>query len=209
MNTTTKPTREQLLVLVERAGALMANTMFNLAQRAGYTLTSDDASLFDTMRRDWDNALGNLRIAGFIASGANEPDAAASAVLPAARVMSSASTYENGPEGMPRVERMPYAVLDCIIDHSLFRYQGGALEGEDRDRLYALLHDTAEEVLARVPSWPATSAAQPGDAKPIDCGGEPSAAECNACSGTGVFQGEDCGACTASHPQGQDGGEAK
>jgi hypothetical protein len=62
--------------------------------------------------------------------------------------------YENGPEGMPRVKRMPDAVLDCIIQHSLFRYLGGALEGEDRDRLHGLMHDTANEALARISAWP-------------------------------------------------------
>lgn len=66
--------------------------------------------------------------------------------------------YENGPEGMPRVKRMPGAVLDCIIDHSLFRYLGGALEGEDRDRLHGLMHDTANEALARVSAWPVAPA---------------------------------------------------
>jgi hypothetical protein len=66
--------------------------------------------------------------------------------------------YENGPEGMPRVKRMPSAVLDCIIDHSLFRYLGGALEGEDRDRLYGLMHDTANEALARISAWPVAPA---------------------------------------------------
>jgi hypothetical protein len=66
--------------------------------------------------------------------------------------------YENGPEGMPRVKRMPYAVLDCIIDHSLFRHLGGALEGEDRDRLHGLMHDTANEALARISAWPVSPA---------------------------------------------------
>jgi hypothetical protein len=66
--------------------------------------------------------------------------------------------YENGPEGMPRVKRMPDAVLDCIIDHSLFRYLGGALEGEDRDRLHGLMHDTANEALARISAWPVAPA---------------------------------------------------
>ena len=65
--------------------------------------------------------------------------------------------YEYGPEGMPRVKRMPDAVLDCIIDHSLFRYLGGALEGEDRDRLHGLMHDTANEALARIDGWPAAA----------------------------------------------------
>jgi hypothetical protein len=65
--------------------------------------------------------------------------------------------YENGPEGMPRVKRMPSAVLDCIIQHSLFRYLGDALEGEDRDRLYGLMHDTANEALARIDGWPASA----------------------------------------------------
>lgn len=68
------------------------------------------------------------------------------------------SHYNNGPEGMPRVKRMTDSTLNCIIRDSLFIIFD-AFEGEDRDRLYGLLHDTAEEVLARVPAWPA--AAQP------------------------------------------------
>lgn len=60
------------------------------------------------------------------------------------------SNYENGPEEIERIPRMPDAVLECIIDHSLFRYLANRYEGEDRDRLHGLMHDTAEEVLARV-----------------------------------------------------------
>jgi hypothetical protein len=81
------------------------------------------------------------------ASAASTPPVAAPAV------------YENGPDGMPRVKRLPHAVMDCIIKNSLFRYLGSALEGEDRERLYGLMHDTADEVLARVPRWPADNAA--------------------------------------------------
>lgn len=91
-------------------------------------------------------------------SAANKPAAPAAGQV--VRVVTSAATYENGPEGMPRVQRLPHAVLNCLIDHSLFRLIGGGLEGEDLDRLHGLMHDTAEEVLARV-SLPAESAAQP------------------------------------------------
>jgi len=38
------------------AGDLMANTMFNLAQRAGYAIDSDLAAKFDKMRKQWDAA---------------------------------------------------------------------------------------------------------------------------------------------------------
>ncbi len=77
--------------------------------------------------------------------------------------------YENGPEGMPRVERMPHAVLECLIENSLFKYIAHchAEDSEDRDRLHALMRDVAEEVLARVPAWPKAerAATQPaGDA---------------------------------------------
>jgi len=65
--------------------------------------------------------------------------------------------YESGPEGMPRVKRMTDAVLDCIIRGSLFSIFDTYV-GEDRDRLHGLMHDTAEEVLARVPAWPAAAA---------------------------------------------------
>lgn len=86
------------------------------------------------------------------------PDDRPAAVMAGRRTM-GAAVYENGPEGMPRVERMPYAVLDCIIEHSLFRWIGNGLMGEDRDRLHGLMHDTAEEVLARVAAWPDRTAA--------------------------------------------------
>lgn len=60
------------------------------------------------------------------------------------------SNYENGPEEIKRIPRMPDAVLECIISRSLFRDHANRYEGEDRDRLHGLMHDTAEEVLARV-----------------------------------------------------------
>ena len=69
------------------------------------------------------------------------------------------AVYEYGPEGMPRVERMPDMVLNCLIDHSLFRYFAAGLNGEGRQRLHALLHDTANEVLARVSAWPTPATA--------------------------------------------------
>jgi len=40
----------------ENIGAQMANVMFNLAQKAGHTLTYDDAALFDRLRKQWDAA---------------------------------------------------------------------------------------------------------------------------------------------------------
>lgn len=61
--------------------------------------------------------------------------------------------YESGPEGMPRVKRMTDSTLDWVIRDSLFNVLD-SYHGEDRDRLHALMHDTAEEVLARVPAWP-------------------------------------------------------
>ena len=67
------------------------------------------------------------------------------------------SNYKNGPEGMPRVPHMPDAVLDCLIRDSLFKYLANAYEGENLDRLYGLMHDVAEEALARV-SLPAAPA---------------------------------------------------
>ena len=60
------------------------------------------------------------------------------------------SNYENGPEEIKRIPRMPDAVLECIIQHSLFKNLANRYEGEDRNRLHGLMHDTAEEVLARV-----------------------------------------------------------
>jgi len=70
------------------------------------------------------------------------------------------NTYNNGPEGMPRVKRMTDSVLGCLIDGSRFRYLANRYEGEDLDRLHALMHDVAEEALARVPAWRAHIDAQ-------------------------------------------------
>jgi hypothetical protein len=67
--------------------------------------------------------------------------------------------YENGPEGMPRVERLPHAVIECLINHSAFRYLATYLDGENRDCVHRLIHDVAEEVLARVPAWPSADLA--------------------------------------------------
>jgi hypothetical protein len=58
--------------------------------------------------------------------------------------------YKNGPEEINRIPRMPDAVLECIINNSLFREHANRYEGEERDRLFGLMHDTAEELLARV-----------------------------------------------------------
>jgi hypothetical protein len=43
--------------LMRRAGAKMANTMFNLAQHAGSVIDSDLAAKFDKMRKEWDAAV--------------------------------------------------------------------------------------------------------------------------------------------------------
>jgi hypothetical protein len=43
--------------LMRSAGAKIANTMFNLAQRAGSTIDSDLAAEFDKMRKEWDVAV--------------------------------------------------------------------------------------------------------------------------------------------------------
>jgi hypothetical protein len=40
----------------ERIGGLMANVMFNLAQRIGQHLTSDDCATMDKLRKQWDAA---------------------------------------------------------------------------------------------------------------------------------------------------------
>ena len=58
--------------------------------------------------------------------------------------------YQNGPQEMPRVPRLPDAVIECLIMHSMFRELANRYVGEDRDRLFGLIHDVAEEVLARV-----------------------------------------------------------
>jgi hypothetical protein len=48
---------EQVSDAVKRAGAKMANTMFNLAQRAGDMIDGDLAAKFDEMRKEWDSAI--------------------------------------------------------------------------------------------------------------------------------------------------------
>jgi hypothetical protein len=53
-------------------GATMANVMFNFAQKAGHTLTSDDTALFDKLRKEWDER----RRAPSIDSAADAKDAA-------------------------------------------------------------------------------------------------------------------------------------
>jgi len=66
-------------------------------------------------------------------------------------------TYGNGPKGMPRVQRMPDAVLDCLIRGSPYRYCD--IDAQ-RWMLYSLMHSVAEEVLARVAAWPAPTQSQ-------------------------------------------------
>jgi hypothetical protein len=38
-------------------GSLMANVMFNFAQRVGHTINSDDSLAFNSLRKQWDDAL--------------------------------------------------------------------------------------------------------------------------------------------------------
>lgn len=52
--------RRQLEVALERAGRQMANILFNLAQRAGSTITAHDTEVMGSVRREWDLAFGNL-----------------------------------------------------------------------------------------------------------------------------------------------------
>jgi hypothetical protein len=40
------------------AGGLLANAAYNLAQKPGHALTSDDVALLDKLRREWDVAVG-------------------------------------------------------------------------------------------------------------------------------------------------------
>lgn len=42
---------------VRAAGAMLANAAYNLAQKPGHALTSDDVALLDKLRREWDAAL--------------------------------------------------------------------------------------------------------------------------------------------------------
>jgi hypothetical protein len=60
-------------------------------------------------------------------------------------------TYNNGPEGMPKVERMSDSTIDWVINpcdiDGLIRNERGY------QQLRAIAHAVAEEVLARVPAW--------------------------------------------------------
>jgi len=48
--------REEVRDELIHVGAMMANTMFNLAQRTGDVIDSDLAAKFDKMRKEWDTA---------------------------------------------------------------------------------------------------------------------------------------------------------
>lgn len=48
--------REEVQDELIHVGAMMANTMFNLAQRTGDVIDSDLAAKFDKMRKEWDTA---------------------------------------------------------------------------------------------------------------------------------------------------------
>lgn len=77
------------------------------------------------------------------------------------------TNYKNGPEEIKRIPRMPDAVLECLIRDSLFYELANRYEGENRDRLHGLMHDTAEEVLARVSlAAPSIASSAPADELP-------------------------------------------
>lgn len=42
---------------VRGIGGQLSNVAFNLAQRAGHVISSDDCSLLDGLRKQWDDAL--------------------------------------------------------------------------------------------------------------------------------------------------------
>lgn len=71
--------------------------------------------------------------------------------------------YENGPEGMPRVKRMSDSTIDWVINS--VDADGMLMPGEEAYRkLRNVSHALAEEVLARLPEWPAlASQAAPQD----------------------------------------------
>jgi hypothetical protein len=64
--------------------------------------------------------------------------------------------YENGPEGMPRVQRMSDSTIDWVING--VDTNGMYLDEEGHRKLRNVCHAVAEEVLARI-SWPERTAA--------------------------------------------------
>jgi hypothetical protein len=45
------------LAKARRTGGRLANVAFNLAQRCGHTLDSNDVSILDSLRKQWDAAM--------------------------------------------------------------------------------------------------------------------------------------------------------
>ena len=68
--------------------------------------------------------------------------------------------YENGPEGMPRVERMTRNTIMAVLSQKNVPTIYVSRE-EDYNSLCKFAHAVAEETLARVPAWPAECATQP------------------------------------------------
>lgn len=58
--------------------------------------------------------------------------------------------YKNGPKEIKPIPRMTGSTFHCLIRDSLFRDFAHQYEGENLDRLHGLMHDVAEETLARV-----------------------------------------------------------
>lgn len=58
--------------------------------------------------------------------------------------------YKNGPKEIVPIPRMSDSTFHCLIRDSLFRDFAHQYEGENLDRLHGLMHDVAEETLARV-----------------------------------------------------------
>lgn len=65
--------------------------------------------------------------------------------------MSTNDTYKNGPEGMPRLEKLSDSTIDWALSHI-----ARDCTPTEYDRKCA--HAIAEEVLARLPAWPAAPA---------------------------------------------------
>ncbi len=61
-----KPTRRQLEVALENAGAAMANYLVVLSKRPGFAMFQSDVDMFDGMRREWDLSLGRVRQAAHL-----------------------------------------------------------------------------------------------------------------------------------------------
>ena len=79
---------------------VMSNTLFNMAQQTGHTLTSDDTALFDSLRKQWDSAASRGRAQGGITSEISDE-----------RILEIAAEQDYGDEDPKCILRLARALL--------------------------------------------------------------------------------------------------